>query len=186
MNGSESYNVYYVTSPGVTTTSGTQLLDVRAPSVHLGLTNNTTYYYIVTAVNSFGDSLASSETSTTLTVPAGNPLPPASLAVNYNVGTSPIRRPGRQSQACPTIFITRPIYPDHTAADHVIRYSPADSLFIRRYDRLTYCYIVTAMNSAGESADSMQVCGPGGGSIHVRLAERDFCRVAEDVRDVVS
>jgi hypothetical protein len=30
---------------------------------------------------------------------------------------------------------------------------------------LTYCYIVTALNSAGESADSMQVCGPGGGEI---------------------
>jgi hypothetical protein len=168
VNGATSYNVYYSTSPGVTTATGTQLVGVRAPSVHLGLTNGTTYHYIVTAVNSFGESLASAEASTTPTVPAGNPPAPASLAVNYNGGISPytVTWPTVAGMSYNLYWSTRPIYPDHNSADNVIRYQPGGT-FIHSgvTPGLTYCYILTAVNANGESADSMQVCGPGAGSI---------------------
>jgi hypothetical protein len=96
-------------------------------------------------------------------------LPPASLAVTFNSG-------GPYTVTWPTVsgmsynlyWSPRPIYPDHTAADNVIRYAPGG-----QYNHsgvttgTTYCYIVTAMNSAGESADSMQVCGPGAGGIQI-------------------
>ncbi|HUI44839.1 MAG TPA: Ig-like domain-containing protein [Nitrospirota bacterium] len=170
VNGATSYNVYYSTSPGVTTTNGTQILGVGAPAVHLGLTNGTTYYYIVTAVNSFGESLASAQSSTTPAFPSGNPLPPASLAVNFNNGVSPytVTWPTVSGMSYNLYWSTRPIYPDHTAADNVIRYvTPGDYIHTGVTSGLTYCYIVTAMNSAGESADSMQVCGPGGGFIQI-------------------
>jgi len=161
-NGSTSYNVYYSTSTGVTTTSGTQVLGVRAPAVHLGLTNGTTYYYIVTAINGFGESLPSVDSSTTPTVPAGNPLPPASLAVNFNSGTSPytVTWPTVSGLSYNLYWSTRPISPDHTAADNVIRYVTGGQ-FIHAgvTPGQTYCYIVTAMDSSGESTDSMQVCG---------------------------
>ena len=169
VNGAESYNVYYDTLPGVTTAS-TQLLGVRAPAVHLGLANNTTYYYIVTAVSStFGESLASAESSTTPTFPAGNPLPPVSISVNFNGGASPytITWPTVNGMSYNLYWSTGPIYPDHTAADNVIRYVPGGQYIHDGVTTgLTYCYIVTAMNSAGESADSMQVCG-GPGSIQI-------------------
>ena len=167
-NGATSYNVYYGTAPGVTTATGTPLLDVRATSVHLNLANNTPHYYIVTAVNSFGESLASAESGTTPAVPAGNPAPPASLAVNYNGGVSPytVTWPTVAGMSYNLYWSPRPIYPDHTAADNVIRYA-AGGQYIHNgvTPGVTYCYIVTAMNAAGESADSMQVCGPGAGSI---------------------
>jgi len=168
VNGAESYNVYYGTSPGVTTISGTQILGVRAPAVHLNLTNGTPYYYIVTAANSFGESLASAETGTTPVVPAGTPAAPAILAVDYNVGTSTYTAtwPTVAGMSYNLYWSPRPIYPDHTAADNVRRYQPGGAFVHTGVTTgLTYCYIVTAMNSAGESADSMQVCGPGGGEI---------------------
>jgi hypothetical protein len=61
---------------------------------------------------------------------------------------------------------TRGIYPDHTAADNVIRnVNPGSYSHTNLTPAVTYCYIVTAMNAAGESADSNQFCGPGGSEI---------------------
>lgn len=59
VSGATSYNIYYGTSPSLTTTSGTALNNVQTPYLHLGLTNGVTYYYIVTAVNSAGESAPS-------------------------------------------------------------------------------------------------------------------------------
>jgi cellulose 1,4-beta-cellobiosidase len=168
VNGAESYNVYYGTSAGVTTTTGTQIAGVRAPAVHFGLTNNTPHYYIVTAVNSFGESLISAESGTTPVVPAGNPAAPASLAVNFNGGVSPylVTWPTVAGMSYNLYWSPRAIYPDHNTADNVIRnVNPGSYSHGNVTPGTTYCYIVTALNAAGESADSMQVCGPLGGSI---------------------
>lgn len=45
-----SYNVYWSTSRDVGTTNGTLIANVSNPYIHTGLLDNTTYYYIVTAV----------------------------------------------------------------------------------------------------------------------------------------
>ncbi len=167
VSGAASYNIYYGLSAGVTTSNGTLVSGVRAPAVHLGLANGTTYHYILTAVNGNGESLASAESSTTPTVPAGNPQPPASLTVNFNSGISPytVTWPTVSGMSYNLYWSTRPIYPDHTAADNVIRYVTGGQFVHTTSPGVTYCYIVTALNSLGESTDSMQVCGPATGSI---------------------
>lgn len=58
-----SYNLYWSTSSGVTTSTGTKITGVTNPYTHTGLTNGTMYYYIITAVNSYGESSASSQVS---------------------------------------------------------------------------------------------------------------------------
>jgi len=55
--GSTTFNIYYSTTKGVTTSSGTKITGVSLPLFDLtGLTNGETYYVVVTAVNKAGES----------------------------------------------------------------------------------------------------------------------------------
>jgi hypothetical protein len=59
-----SYNLYWKETGGVTTADN-PITDVTSPYVHIDRTNNTTYYYIVTAVNATAEGPPSSEVSAT-------------------------------------------------------------------------------------------------------------------------
>jgi len=76
--GATSYNIYWSTSTGVTTASGAKISNVTSPYTHTGRTNGTTYYYVVTAVNSYGESSESSEILATPVV-GTNTYPTASI-----------------------------------------------------------------------------------------------------------
>jgi len=65
VSGATSYNIYWSTTSGVTKTTGTKITGGTSPYAHTGLTNGTTYYYVVTAVNSYGESSESSQVSAT-------------------------------------------------------------------------------------------------------------------------
>lgn len=77
VSGAVSYNLYRSTTTGVTT-SGTKIAGVTSPYSNTGLVAGTTYYYIVTAVNSVGESAASAQvsavTTAAITVPAFDAL----------------------------------------------------------------------------------------------------------------
>lgn len=70
--GATSYNIYRGTAPGVTKTTGTKVSGVQSPNVVSGLTNGTPYYFVVTAVNSAGESGISAEKTAT---PSATPPP---------------------------------------------------------------------------------------------------------------
>jgi len=65
VSGATSYDIYWSTSSGVTKGTGTKISEVSSPYTHTGLTNDTTYYYVVTAENSSVESDESDEVSTT-------------------------------------------------------------------------------------------------------------------------
>ena len=65
VSSATSNNIYWSTTSGVTPTTGTKITSASNPYLQMGLTNGTTYYYVVTAVNAFGESAASYEVSAT-------------------------------------------------------------------------------------------------------------------------
>lgn len=72
VSGATSYNLYMASVSGVTKSNYSTLADgmkhanAMSPYTHTGLTNGTTYYYVVTAQNDSGESNESIEVSVTL------------------------------------------------------------------------------------------------------------------------
>ncbi|MDI6791769.1 MAG: choice-of-anchor D domain-containing protein [bacterium] len=63
--GETSYHIYWATTSGVSRATGTKISNVTSPYIHSGLKNNTTYYYVVTAENSYSESDESDEVKQT-------------------------------------------------------------------------------------------------------------------------
>ncbi|MDH4216036.1 MAG: S8 family serine peptidase [Gallionella sp.] len=65
VSGASSYNVYWSTASGVNRTNTTKITRANTPQAHTGLSNGTTYYYVVTALNAGGESAESAQASAT-------------------------------------------------------------------------------------------------------------------------
>jgi hypothetical protein len=63
--GATSYNIYWSPTSGVTKTTGTKITVASNSYTQTGLTNGTTYYYVLTAVNANGESDPSAQISAT-------------------------------------------------------------------------------------------------------------------------
>ncbi len=146
-----SYNIYWSTATGVTPTNGTKITSATNPYVHLPLAVGITYYYVVTAVNSAGESATSTQASavpqpytpTNVTATTGNgqitlAWTAAPGATSYNIywstttGVTPTN--GTKIPGATNPYIHTPL----TIG-------------------ITYYYVVTAVSTAGESAASTQV-----------------------------
>ncbi len=79
VTGATSYNIYWSTEQGVTKETGTKISTFSSPYTHTGLTNGTTYYYVVTAENSYGESDESTEVSVTPIAIGTNTSPTATI-----------------------------------------------------------------------------------------------------------
>lgn len=159
VTGATSYNLYWSTTSGVTTANGTKISGVTSPAVHTGLSDATTYFYIVTSQNSAGESAASVQVAAT-TLPA-SPPPPSAPAAPTGVSAT-----GGDGQAT----ITWPAVTDATSYN--VYWSTSSGVTTSTGTKIagvtspfvhtglnastTYFYIVTAANSAGESGASVQ------------------------------
>ena len=59
--GVTTFNLYWSTSSGVSKTNGDKINSISSPIKHSGLVNTTTYYYVVTAINTSGESTESAQ-----------------------------------------------------------------------------------------------------------------------------
>ena len=66
VGGATSYNIYWSTSSEISSQNGTKIEDVTSPYTHSGLNEDTTYYYVVTTVNGYGESEDSAKASVTI------------------------------------------------------------------------------------------------------------------------
>lgn len=160
VSNATAYNLYYATRPGVTIANGTKISAVTTPYVQTGLAAGSTFYYMITALNSAGESAGSVEISATTAVTEPLPILPT--------------KPGNVIALGGTRQVTLSWSPVTNATSYNLYYSTgsngvttANGILVTDVTSpavlgdltagTTYNYIVTAVNSAGESAASEQV-----------------------------
>jgi fibronectin type 3 domain-containing protein len=152
VSGATSYNIYWSTTAGVTPANGTKIPGATSPYTHTPLTNGTTYYYTVTAVNGNGESTATTQASCT----------PSALPVPTGVALTP----GYEQETIAWTAVPGAIYyniywsttPGVSKANGT-RITHANSPYTQTglIAGKAYYYVVTAVTSAGESKASAQV-----------------------------
>ena len=152
--GARSYNIYYSTTPGVTAANASKISNTTTNPYPFPAAQGTVYFFAVTAVGAYGESALSTQVTssapaapTAVSVAPGNgqatvAWTPAQGATSYNLYYS-------------TASFTSPSDPNVTRVAGVT--SP--SLQTGLSNGSTYYFLVTAVNSVGESAPA----APAGG-----------------------
>jgi len=158
VSNATSYNVYYSATSSVTTTTGTKITNATTSYVHSGLTANSTLYYIVTAVNSSGEGTASAQIAATTAsdVPVLTaPVAPSGVTATGGVNQVSISWPAVADATSYNVYWSTTSGVT-TGGTKIVG---ATSAYIKSglSDGTTYYFVVTAANSAGESAVSAEV-----------------------------
>jgi len=149
-SGATSYHVKR------STTSGSEMQIAAPASANFndtGLTNGTKYYYLVSAVNSAGESLNSAELSATPTAPITPPAVPTGLTAT--AGNAQVNLTWNVSAGATSYHLKR----STTAGGGYTQIgAPPTANFADSglTNGTTYYYVVTAVNTAGESGNSNQ------------------------------
>jgi hypothetical protein len=156
VSGATSYNLYMASVTGVTKSNyttlaaGMQHTGVTSPYTHTSLTNGTPYYFVVTAVNSAGESAESAQVSATPAVPIAPPAAPT--GVTATAGDGFVSLNWNASAGATSYKISRQNNgPFTTIATGVVALNYTDNTVT---NGTTYVYAVRAVNAAGESLDT--------------------------------
>ncbi|MGA2812105.1 MAG: glycoside hydrolase family 44 protein [Candidatus Acidiferrum sp.] len=140
------------------TVSGGPYTQIAAPTsasyTDSGLTNGTKYFYVVSALDAAGESANSAEANATPLAPLTIPAPPAGLEASAGNTLVTLRwnsSPGATSYNVKRATVNGGPYAQ-LAAPALPRFSDTGLT-----NGTTYYYVVSAVNSAGESANSGQV-----------------------------
>src|ERR1700722_974764 len=153
-NASSSATAYYVKR---STTTGGPYTQIAAPSTTSyadnSVTNGTKYYYVVSAYNSYGQSANSAEVSATPIAPATPPAAPTGLQAT--AGNGQVSLIWMASAGATSYHVKRSTTSGgpYTQVAAPATTSDADTGLT---NGTTYYYVVSALNAAGESANSSQ------------------------------
>ena len=171
--GNAQVSLVWTASTGTTsyyvkrsTVSGGPYTQVATPGgasyVDPGLTNGTKYYYVVSAYNSAGESANSSEVSATPTAPVTVPAAPTGLAAT--AGNAQVSLSWNASAGATSYHIKRSATSGGPYTQVAATNAPSD-VDSGLTNGTTYYYVVSALNSAGESANSTEaIATPSSGS----------------------
>jgi fibronectin type 3 domain-containing protein len=159
VSNATSYNLYYSTTPGVTTTNATKLTALSNPYIQTGLAAGTTYYYVVTAVNGSGESAASGQASAgTASTPPLPTAPAVPAGVIATGGTNQATISWGAASSATSYNLYYSTTSGVTKANGIkIGNATSPTVLTGLASGTAYYCIITAVNSAGESAASVQV-----------------------------
>jgi len=148
-----SYNLYYATGSTVTTTTGSKITGVSSPRIVAPLVNGTQYAFIVTAVNGSGESAPSA----LVTATPGLPSPVISSLV---IGSNQAIVSWSAVSGATSYNLYYAIGNSVTTATGLKLTGVPSGVVVGSLLTATtqYAFIVTAVNSFGESAPSGIVC----------------------------
>jgi|GEM_PF-2419101 len=168
VSGATSYNLYMASVSGMTKSNYGFLADgmkhesVTSPFTHIGLTNGKTYYFVVTAVNANGESSESSEVSATPVLSGTAPPAPTGVVVTPSDGQVTISWNPVSDATSYNLYmasvsgVNKNNY--NSLTDGMI-HEAVTSPFTHTglTNGKTYYFVVTAVNTHGESVESAQV-----------------------------
>ena len=161
-SGATSYHVKRATlSGGPYTQAGTT---TTGSYTDTGLTNDTQYFYVVSAVNSFGESANSTAVSTIPTFP----VPPVPTGVIATAGNQQVGVSWTASARAISYHVKRATT---NGGPYTQVGAPTGTSFTDTglTNGIPYYYVVSALNRTGESANSTQVSAIPAGSADVTI-----------------
>ncbi len=160
--GATSYNLYWSTTAGVTKATGTKVAGATAPFVHTGLTNGTTYYYVVTAVGAGGEGVESAQTSATPQVPV--PSAPQGVSAIATPETTKSVTLAWSPPTSPDPIVSYTVYRSTTpgivlpSVEKTVKLNAVSPYIdLVPAGQTTYYYVVTATTAGGEGPASAEV-----------------------------
>ncbi len=162
VGGATSYNMYWSTSRGVNKSNGTRISGVTSPRTLSNLTNGTTCYAVVTAVNSMGESAESVQVQfTPAPVPTG--VLPAPRGVSASSAESKITISWNPVPGATSYNLYRNRVTGVSKANgYKIANVTAPYVNKGLVNGQAYYLVVTAVNQAGESLESAEVAATPG------------------------
>lgn len=163
--GDKQVSLTWTVSSGATgyyvkrsTTSGGPYTQVANPAAasytDTGLTDGTKYYYVVSALNSKGESANSAEVNATPS--AGAQIPPVPTGLMATGGNAQVTLAWSVSMGAASYHVKRSTTSGGPYTQ-VANPTAANYIDTGLTDGTTYNYVVSALNSAGESNNSSQV-----------------------------
>ena len=167
VDGATSYNIYLASEADVnktnyqSKTAGQKVTDASSPHTVSGLTNGTTYYFVVTALKGSLESTESNEKSATPTASASPPDAPSNVAATAKDGAVEITWDASSEATSYNLYfsseagVTKDNYQSKTNGQKVEQVtSPYTQSGLT--NGTTYYFVVTGVNPAGESTESAE------------------------------
>ena len=152
VSGAQAYDLYWSTTPGVTTATGTRIPNVSSGHVHGALPNAVAHHYILLARNSVGGGATSDVSAEASATPIDTPTGVGAGGGNGEVTVTWTPVPGAS-----THNIYWSLAPGVTrATGTLIADVTTPYVHTGLVNGSTYHYVVTATNATGESRESLE------------------------------
>ncbi|MBI4650984.1 fibronectin type III domain-containing protein [Candidatus Desantisbacteria bacterium] len=148
-----SYNIYWSTNTGVSK-SNSKISGLPSPYTHTALTNGITYYYVVTAVNSAGESNVSTEVSAKPVAVSKIPNIPSNVSAASGDGQITISWNSVSDATSYNIYWSTNT--GVSKSDNKIAMASIPYIHTNLSNGIIYYYVITSVNSTGESDISIE------------------------------